>query len=281
MKTVILGSGGTLGRQLLEVFKDDRIMAPTRKELDISNAGKLASVLEDFGPELIINAAAYNNVDGAEEEDGYKKAIAINSEVPESLALIASKISATLVHFSTDYVFDGSNKNGYEESSITNPISNYGRSKMLGEQAALASCAKSYVIRLSRLFGLMGTSPGSKKSFVDLMLELGKIKPELKITDDKINSPTYSLDLALRVKFIVDNKYPFGIYHAANSDSCSFFEFAKEIFAYAGLNPKTYPVSSSEFPRPARIPDYSVLINTKLPPMRPWQEALKEYINST
>ena len=146
------------------------------------------------------------------------------------------------------------------------------------EQELLKNTDQFYLIRLSRLFGKPAASQKAKKSFIDLMLELSKTKKELNIVNEELDSPTYAPDLAKRTKEIIDWKKPFGVYHATNSGSCTWHDFAKEIFTIKNINVKINPVPADFFPRPAVRPKYSILLNKKLPAMRSWQEALKEYL---
>ncbi len=218
---------------------------------------------------------------------------------------------AIFVHYSTDYVFDGEKKEGYLESDKPSPICNYGFSKLMGEQAVARVGGQYYIIRLQKLFGCPALSAGAKKSFFDVMLELAKTKKELEVVDEELANFTYAPDLAARTKWLVeggDNNInsphpnpflrkereksslpfllqrrgssPYGIYHITNEGNpVTWFGAAKVLFEIAGVNDvNLIPVSASRFPRPAKRPKYSILLNTKLPPLRPWPEALKEFL---
>lgn len=276
MKILILGAKGMLGRELCRVFREHEVFAWDFGDLDIT---KEAEVMEKIGalrPNLIINAAAYNNVDKAEEER--EKANLINGRAVGFLTRAADEADATLIHYSTDYVFDGKNETGYAEGAAPHPISAYSESKFLGE-TEIQKANKFYLIRLSRLFGKMGDGVNVKKSFVDVMLDLSEKQDNINVIDEEMSSPTYAPDLAERTKFILDSAAPYGIYHASNGGACTWYEFAKEIFRLSGKNIMVNSVSGDKFPRPAARPKFSVLLNTKLPEMRPWQEALGEYLN--
>ena len=276
MKALILGSKGMLGQELVKAFADVGAVGWSREECDVL-APDCEEKIKAFAPNLIVNAIAYNDVDGA-EGGGKELAYKLNAEVPGNLARIARELGATLVHFSTDCVFDGE-KGGYSEDDEPNPISVYGASKLKGEQAVLASGARAYVIRLARLFGKPAESAKGKKSFVDLMLDLAKTKDHLDLVDDEIASPTYAPDLAAVTRQIVEIREP-GLYHASNAGKCSWYEFASEIFRIRGIEIDLAPVSGSAFPRPAKRPRDSSLTSTKLPPQRSWQEALAEYLSN-
>jgi dTDP-4-dehydrorhamnose reductase len=275
-KVLIIGAKGMLGQELAGVFvANNALTAWDLEDIDITSYSGAREKITVLRPDVIINAAAYNAVDMAEEEK--EKVNLLNGYAPGYLAKIASEIGAVFVHYSTDYVFDGEKKDGYSEDDAPNPINVYGASKLLGEQEALANAEKCYIVRLSRLFGRAGNGQAVKKSFVDVMLDLSREKNEIQVIDEEISSPTYAPDLATRTKYILENNLPFGIYHAANSGACTWYEFAKEIFRLKNIEIKLIEAKSDEFPRKALRPKFSVLLNTKLPPMRDWREALKDY----
>jgi dTDP-4-dehydrorhamnose reductase len=276
-KILILGAKGMLGKELARVFDACEVLVWDLKELDITNEAQAMKKIGEARPDVVINAAAYNAVDKAEEEK--EKAEMLNGRAVGFLARAAKNVGAIFIHYSTDYVFAGDQKEGYAENDASAPISAYGASKLSGEKEA-SGAGKFYIIRLSRLFGKMGDGQNVKKSFVDAMLDLGRVKKELDVVDEELSSPTYAPDLAERIKYVLDNRLPYGIYHAANAGACTWAEFAKEIFKQAGMDVTVRPVSGEKFPRPAKRPQFSVLLNTKLPPMRSWQEALGEYIAS-
>lgn len=277
MKVLIIGAKGMLGQELAKVFQKDNPLLWDREEIDIANKKEVRQKIGDLKPNLVINAAAYNDVDGAEKNRDL--ANKINGLAVGHLSKIINAFRGILVHYSTDYVFKGDKKEGYQESDQPEPQSAYARSKYLGEQELQANTDRFYLIRLSRLFGKPAISEVAKKSFVDLMLELAKTKKEINVVNEELSSPTYAPDLAQRTKEIIDWQKPFGVYHASNSGACTWFDFAKEIFTIKKINVKLNPVPASFFPRPAVRPKYSILINTKLPAMRSWQNALREYLN--
>jgi len=276
MKIVIIGALGMLGQELARVFRDEKLLLWDRDEIDIADEKDVQQKVGEVRPDLLINAAAYNDVDGAEKN----KALAdkINGLAVIYLARAVRVAKGILVHYSTDYVFKGDKEEGYKESDQPDPQSAYARSKYLGEKELQKNTDKFYLIRLSRLYGKPAKSEVAKKSFIDIMLDLSKTKKELNVVNEELSSPTYAPDLAIRTKEIVEQKKSFGIYHATNSGVCTWYGFAKEIFTIKNIDVKLKPVPASFFPRPAPRPRYSILLNTKLPPMRSWQEALKKYL---
>lgn len=275
MKIVIIGAKGMLGSMLSTVFSD---YAPTlldRDEIDIANADNVREVLLPLQPDVIINAAAYTNVDVAETtpEDA-ANAFLVNETGVKNLADMAKIMGATLVHFSTDYVFPGTEQSGYTENDSPGPAVNiYGQSKLAGERALKESGCNFYLIRTAWLYGPNG------KNFVDTMLMLAKNNKQIQVVDDQTGCPTYTKDLSLFVKTLLEERYAYGIYHGVNAEQASWFEFAKAIFTTVpGMQVDVKPVPSSEFPRPAKRPTFSVLQNTKGPAMRSWKEALADYL---
>ena len=280
MKILILGSKGMLGQELVRCFSDmGEVAAWDREDVDLTKADEASGKITAFMPDILINAAAYNNMDKAETDDA-ERAKTINGNVVGALADICQILAVTMVHYSTDYVFDGTKGAPYIETDTPNPQSVYAESKHLGERLLRMAAPEYYLIRTSRLFGSAGSSDMAKKSFVDTMLELGKTKTELDLVDEEISSPTYAPDVAKATRQLFDEKKPFGIYHRTNSGECTWYGFGKKVFELAGMPVKTHPVAASAFPRPAKRPSYSVLASTKLPPMRPWEEALAEYLRS-
>ena len=277
MKILILGAKGMLGQELKFAFLGAEIFAWDFEELDITNKHQVEKKISQLLPDIVINAAAYNNVDKAEEEK--QRAVLLNGYATGFIAGACKKIDAIFVHYSTDYIFDGEKKEGYKENDIPKPISVYGASKLLGEIETAKNTDKYYIIRLSRLFGKIGAGLSVKKSFVEVMLDLAKSKNEIEVINEELSSPTYAPDLAERTKYIVETKQPFGIYHSANSGRCTWYGFACEIFKQKKIDVKAIPVSGDKFPRPAKRPEYSVLLNTKLPEARDWKEALINYLS--
>lgn len=259
IKTLIIGASGMLGFDLCKVFPD--AVKLTHRELDITNRNQVLESIGRIKPDLVINAAAYTDVEGC--EDKQELAFQVNGYGPGYIAESCNKIGATLVHFSTDYVFDGS-KTEYIESDAPNPINVYGQSKLLGEQEIAENLDDYRIIRISWLFGTHG------KNFVDTMLKLSGEMVKVKVVNDQFGKPTYTVDLAHKIAEITELEA--GIYHLTNEGVCSWYEFASAFIGNA------VPCTSEEFPRKAKRPKYSVLVNTKTGPMRHWKEALKDYL---
>jgi len=303
-KVLITGAKGMLGQELVRTFKKDKIFevfAWDKEEVDITKEKEVKNKIGKLKPAIIINAAAYNAVDKTESAEEYKIAKELNGDAPGYLAEIAKKIGAVLVHYSTNYVFDGQPDIpepegcvhvcsscslhetfqpaiGFDENAKPRPISNYGKSKLMGENAVQKNTKKYYIIRLSKLFGKPGVGEGAKRSFFDVMLKAGKKNKEVKVVDEETSCFTYAPDLAKKTKEIIDSKKAFGIYHIVNSDPCTWYEAVLELYKQAKIKTKVVPAPASEFPRPAKRPYYSVLLNTKLNPLRSYKEALKEYL---
>lgn len=282
MRVLILGKNGMLGHDLIKVFSKDDVIALGSADLDITEQERVFEEFMTIQPDVVINATGYTNVDLAEKE--VEKANEVNGYAVGILAKAAREIGATLVHFSTDYVFDGQNSKGYKEEDVTNPLNAYGRSKELGEKLLVEEMelqqdmyepeGKYFLIRTSWLFGKHG------KNFVDTMLKLGKEQKELKVVSDQHGKPTFTLDLARQVKFLLDTReYPSGIYHVTNEEETTWYDYARAIFSLYKAKVNVLPCTSKEYQRPAERPQYSSLINTKLPPLRPWKEALAEYLD--
>lgn len=278
MKTLILGAQGNLGTQLVNVFKADGLMAWDKNEADFLDLADLSVKLDIAKPELIINAAAYNAVDKCETDDGELNiALKLNQDLPAFLASWCLKNNAILVHYSTDYVFsgDGSHQE-FVESDIPNPINKYGQSKAAGEKEILKRFnLKYYLIRVSKLFGPKGSSSFAKNSFFDIMINLAKDNPELRVVDEEFSCFTYTPDLALATKNLLEQRYPFGVYHLSNSGACTWYGSVLEL----NLSSTIIRIKSSDLIRAAIRPKFSALKNTKYPPLRDYREALKEYLN--
>jgi dTDP-4-dehydrorhamnose reductase len=310
-KTVlIIGAQGMLGQELVKEFSRDAydVVAWDRNDIDVTQHDVLTEKITTLWPDIIINATAYNAVDLCEQDDTeYAKARALNSETPGILAKIAASLQAVFVHYSTDYVFDGQRPQylkgrapqccgqrckgcqymgpeeslpyfAYTEDDRPHPISRYGQSKYGGEQNVARNGSQYYIIRLSKLFGLPASSAHAKRSFFDMMLEMGRKNDEVKVVNGEVSCFTYAPDLAHATREIIEVERPSGIYHVTNSGACTWYDGVKELYRLAKLPTKIIPVESSEFPRPAKRPQSSVLVATKIDPLRSWQEALAEYV---
>jgi dTDP-4-dehydrorhamnose reductase len=274
MKVLVLGSKGMLGSMLMKVLGDLKPLGWDKEEIDITQFPQVEEKLSRAKPEVIINAAAYTDVDGAEMNRDL--AFTVNEEAVRYLAMVAKELDALLIHYSTDYVFTGDKAEGYSEGDAPGPAVNiYGESKLAGEQALQSIASHYYLLRTAWLYGPNG------KNFVDTILQSVGSKKRIEVVNDQHGSPTFTKDLAFYTRQMIEGKYEPGIYHATNSGVTTWFEFAQEIFRLANAQVEVTSVASEQFPRPAKRPKYSILTNTKGPQMRPWQEAVKEYISLT
>ena len=275
MKILITGSNGMLGHDLADVLGDKHeLILTTSKTLDITDKTQVMQVITEKKPDIVINSAAYTDVDGCEENTDL--AYAVNGEGVRNLALACREIDCALVHISTDYVFDGTARQPISEDGEIGPISVYGKSKLQGEEAILEVLDKYFIIRTAWLYGVNG------RNFPRTMLELAENHSEITVVYDEVGTPTYTPDLAYGISQLIESEY-YGIYHLTNSGSCSWCEFARYIFEIAGRDVKVIPVTASEFARPAPRPSYSVLNNKNwtdkgFKPLRDYKDAIKEYI---
>lgn len=275
MKVLITGSNGMLGHDLIDVLNDKHeLILTTSKTLDITDKEHTVEFIKENKPDIVINSAAYTDVDGCEENR--KLAFSVNGEGVRNLAIGCREADCPLVHISTDYVFNGKNDTPWVEDDEIEPISVYGKSKLEGEQAIQEILDKFFIVRTAWLYGVNGGN------FPKTMLELAKTHDELTVVYDEVGTPTYTPDLAEAIGKLIETDY-YGIYHITNSGSCSWCEFAKYIFEIAGVDVKVTPVTASEFARPAPRPSYSVLNNKKwvdngFEPLRSYKEAIKDYL---
>jgi len=262
--------------------KDEDIIGLTQDEIDVCYIDKCEPVILKIKPDLVINTAAFHKVDLCEDEG--EAAFKVNAVGVRNLCEVCLKIDAVLMHFSTDFVFGG-DKNRmipYNEDDCPQPISLYGISKLAGEYIIKYMLKKYYLIRTCGLYGHAG-SFGKGSNFVDLMIELAKKGEKIRVVNDQVLTPTSSKDLAEKLYELIYTK-KYGLYHMTNTGQCSWYDFAVEIFKLAGISPDLKPISSEEFAAKAKRPAYSVLDNRNLraagiKDMRPWQEALRDYIN--
>lgn len=284
-KVLILGAKGSLGIQLVKSFKENYdVTGWDRSDVDVTNKEEITKKIMDLQPEIIINSTGYNAVDKCEEDEKeYELAKKLNGEAVGYLADVSLKIGATFMTFTSDYVFAGDKKEGYKETDETGPESKYAETKVMGEKA-IAEKGKEglnwYLVRTSKLFGPKGESEDSKESFFDLILRLSAERKEFKMVhEEEVSCFTYTVDLAQAIKKLIEEKYPFGIYHLVNSGSASWYDGAKFLFELKNIKDvNLIPSKSSDYPRPAKRPMFSVLLNTKFEPLRDWKEALREYL---
>ena len=267
MKVLVTGANGMLGKDLCPYLENLGMMViPTDYDtMDITNLEQTKEVISRVHPDLVIHCAAYTNVDKA--EDDLETATKINVLGAKNVALASQDISATMVYISTDYVFDGTKNEPYLPTDKPNPINNYGLTKYQGELEVQKHCKKHYIVRTSWLYGTHG------KNFVETMISLAN-KDELNVVDDQKGCPTWTIELIQGILKLLNK--PYGIYHICGSGKTTWFGFADEIFKKEGLKVNLKPCLTSDFPRPAKRPHYSVMENNGI--TRDWKIALSDYL---
>ena len=269
MKILITGANGQLGQALQAVLRDHQLIALDIDEIDITQLESTRKVISQGHPDLVINAAAYTDVDGAESNSD--AAFRVNALGPRNLALLTASQRIPLVHISTDYVFDGVLQRPYHEFDRPNPISVYGRSKLAGEEALRALNPRHFIIRTSWLYHIIG------KNFPKTIWSLSK-EPKIRVVSDQYGSPTYAPHLANAIAQLIKTD-ACGTYHVAGSGGTSWFELARALFKLLQIQTPIVPVSTAEFPRPAYRPRYAVLTSLQDPTITlpPWEEGIAEF----
>lgn len=290
LKLLITGSKGQLGTQIRKIIENgkseigeiDKVYSKAEvkyvdyDELDITNLNEVVNFISAFNPDVIINCAAYTNVDKCESDTG--TAFKVNSLGSRNLAIGAEKVHAKLLHVSTDYVFNGQGNIPFKEYDLPSPVSVYGKTKLLGEQYVRENCSRYFIVRTAWLYGYYG------KNFVYTIMKVGKEKGHLDVVNDQRGNPTNAEDLAHHIlKIALTDEY--GIYHCTGTGECSWYDFAREIIKLSKINCTVSPITSNDLGRAAKRPAFSSLDNMMLrstvgDEMRPWEEAIKEFINN-
>lgn len=279
MRILLLGAGGQLARELAPRLRGDELIPLTHDELDITDAAAVRATVERHRPACLVNTAAYNRVDDC--EDHPETAFNVNALGVYHLARAAAETDAVLLHFSTDYVFDGLERRPYVETDAPSPQSIYALSKRAGEIIVERYCEKYFLIRTCGLYGQWG-SRSKGGNFVERMLRLAREGKPLRVVNDQVLTPTSAAELAEKLlPLLRSDRY--GLYHMTNTGQCSWYEFAAELFRLAGLTPDLQPTTTAAFAAKARRPAYSVLDNRAyraagFPDFRPWQDALADYL---
>jgi dTDP-4-dehydrorhamnose reductase len=282
MKAVIIGANGQLGTDLTRVLtiQGVAVVPLTHLDIDVADAGKVDRVLRSMAADVVINTAAFHKVEQCEKEP--EPAFAVNAIGPWNLANVCRRVKAVLVHFSTDYVFDGCRTQPYSESETPHPLNVYGVSKLAGEAMVALTWERSFVVRTCGLYGIAG-SRGKGGNFVETMLKKAAEKEPVRVVDDQVLTPTFTGDLADAIAQLIRTE-SYGLYHISAEGQCSWYEFARKIFELEGLSVDLKPVNTSEFASPVRRPAYSVLSKHKLTSlglaMPPWQEGLSRYLST-
>jgi len=279
MRVLLIGHRGQLGSDLRRVFAGEDLMLATQEQIRVEDAAQVDAIVAQAKPDLILNCAAFHRVDDC--EDGAERAFEVNVFGVRNLALAAARTGAVLVHFSTDYVFDGPRRTPYAETDLPCPRCHYGVSKLAGEFLLQSMWPKHFIFRVSGLYGYAG-SREKGTNFVEMMIGLARQGKPIRVVDDQVLTPTSTMDVARAVRLIAGTDC-YGLYHLTNAGECSWHEFAQAIFACANLRPDVTPVTSDAFPTRAKRPNYSVLDNRRLrdsgfSDLPHWREALGCYI---
>jgi dTDP-4-dehydrorhamnose reductase len=281
MKVLLIGANGQLGTDMHRVFKSagDTVFPFVHAQLDVCSEARVAEVLAETKPDIVLNTAAYHRVEECEKKS--ELAFQVNGTAAMNMAIVCQKMGAALVHFSTDYVFGGYAKYApFEETDRPAPLNVYGASKVLGEYLIPDYTDRYFILRVSGLYGVAGSS-GKGGNFVETMLKKGLAGDDIRVVEDQVLTPTYTADLAEAVrKLVMTGK--FGLYHLTSEGQCSWYEFTRHIFDCAGIQAKLSPVKSSEFASKVKRPSYSVLSNAKVRAlgvsMPSWRDAVPRYL---
>ncbi|GIO12268.1 NAD(P)-dependent oxidoreductase [Cohnella xylanilytica] len=273
---IVTGAKGQLGVDMVDRLNrlGYRVYGYSREELDIADSDRVMARIKADKPDVVIHCAAYTKVDQAESEP--EEAYRINAYGTRNVAVAAEACGSKLVYVSTDYVFDGSGSQPYHEFASTGPMSVYGHSKLEGERFVRQLHSRWFIVRTSWVFGKHGGN------FVKTMLQLAQSRDKLTVVADQVGCPTYTADLAERISDLIESER-YGVYHISNSGHCSWHEFAQAIMKEAGLAVEVIPITTNEFPRPAKRPAFSVLDSMALrlnqfSQLRSWREALAEFM---
>jgi len=280
MKIAIIGADGQLGTDFCKIIPRQEQIPLTIKDIDITSREQTREVIKKYAPEIVINTAAYHQVDNCEDHE--QPAFAVNTIGVRYLAQACREVDAALVHISTDYVFDGEKNSPYLETDPPDPQSVYGISKIAGEFCVKYILNKYFIVRSAGLYGKAGCMGKGGGNFVENMIKQAAAQSELKVVTDEILSPTYTLDLANKIIQLIRTKH-YGLYHVVNHGECSWYEFTREIFELLNQKVVIRKTTTAEFKTRAKRPKYSALNNGNLQKLgmddlRTWQEALKAYL---
>lgn len=275
MRALIVGAGGMLGQDVAGVIanRDHEVYALRRSQLDITDAGAVEQTIAELRPDVVVNCAAWTDVDAAEGHE--REAMAVNDTAAALVAATAAAHGAAVVYVSSDFVFDGQKGAPYVESDLPAAISAYGRSKQAGETSVAIANSRHFIVRSSWLFGAGGAN------FVETMLRLGTEQPEVLVVSDQVGCPTYTRHLAEALAVLVEGS-DYGIHHIAGGGECSWFEFAQEIFDRAGIDTRVMAATTEMLARPAPRPTYSVLVSERRDPivLPEWRQGLGQYLSA-
>lgn len=283
MKITVIGANGQLGADVSRAFMEngDEVSSLTHADVELSSIESVSDRLKTLRPQIVVNTAAMHHVENCERAP--ERAFAVNGLGARNLALVARDLGATLVHVSTDYVFDGAKRSPYEEKDAPRPLNVYGNTKLSGEYFVRSIVDKHFVLRTSAIYGKNPCRAKGGLNFVELMLKLAAERGEVKVVDGEIVTPTPTEELSRQIVVLSQTEF-YGLYHATAEGSCSWYEFAREIFTVANVPVRLKVAGPNEFPSKVPRPTYSVLENRGLKNhglsvFRPWQEGLREYLS--
>jgi len=284
MKILVIGSNGQLGSDLCQLLGDQIVIPLTHQDIDITSIVTVKEALSRYRPDIVINTAAYVRVDDCESNQD--KAFAVNALGARNVAVVSQELECRLVHISTDFVFGGQPNTPatpYTEFDRPDPPNIYGKTKLAGEDFVRHLCWRHFIVRSSALFGHTG-SKGKGGNFVETILNLAYHNEQLQVVNDQIISPTYTKDLAQKIAQLMKTEY-YGIFHITNKGACSWYDFAEEILRQTGQAKEIVSLTSEQYPQKAKRANYTALDNYHLrllgmDDMRPWQEALADYIKT-
>jgi dTDP-4-dehydrorhamnose reductase len=280
-RILLVGVHGQLGSDLKLALSHHEVIGTTHQELDVVLFEQVQETVRIHQPQVIINTSAFHRVDVCETE--VMRAFEVNAYGVRNLALAARDVDAALLHFSTDYVFEGNARQPYTENDPPNPVNIYGVSKLAGEKILRYLWEKSFVIRTCGLYGHAGSS-GKGSNFIEMMLKKAQNQEPIRVVDDQHLTPTSTRELSRKVAQLIETDH-YGLYHITSNGECSWFEFARKIFELQGIRADLAPTSSREFKSAAKRPAYSVLANARLQQwgmddLKPWEVALQEYLEN-
>lgn len=282
MKVAVLGGNGQLGTDLVLAFeeKGDEVRSLTHADLEIADLASVRDALGKLSPQVIVNTTAMHHVENCELDP--QKAYAVNALGARNVAAVARELNAVLIHVSTDYVFDGSKASPYEETDCPRPLNVYGNTKLAGEYFVRSGLDRHFVVRTSGLYGKAPCRAKGGRNFVDLMLKLAKERGEVKVVDSEWVTPTSTRELARQI-VVLSRSDAYGLFHATAEGACSWYEFAREIFALTQTPVSLKVAGPNEFPAKVPRPTYSVLENHALKlrglnTFGTWQDGLREYL---
>jgi dTDP-4-dehydrorhamnose reductase len=284
MRVVVIGADGQLGTDVVRAFADngDTVSPLTHADIELSSMDSLSSRLRELRPELVVNTAAMHHVEKCELEPD--KAFGVNGIGARNLAVVSRELGAVLMHVSTDYVFDGAKQTPYEEQDAPRPLNVYGNTKLAGEYFVRSTTEKHFVLRTSAIYGRSPCRAKGGLNFIELMLKLAKERGEVKVVDSEFVTPTPTPEIA-RQMVALSRCDAYGLYHATAEGSCSWHEFAREIFDLTGTKVSLKIAGPNEFPAKVPRPKYSVLENRALKSrglnlFTSWQDGLRQYLGT-